>query len=68
MDIAGLGVSVAKQLIENGLISSAAISIILRRRISPDLRMGKSLENLIRAIEDSKSRGMAKLITAWAYA
>ena len=66
MDIAGLGVSVAKQLIENGLISSAADLYYLKAEDIAGLeRMGKkSSENLIRAIEDSKSRGMAKLITA----
>lgn len=66
MDITGLGVSVAKLLIENGLISSAADLYYLKAEDIANLeRMGKkSSENLISAIENSKSRGMAKLIAA----
>lgn len=66
MDIAGLGISVAKLLIENGLISSAADLYYLKAEDIAGLeRMGKkSSENLIRAIEESKTRGMAKLIAA----
>lgn len=66
MDIAGLGVSVVKLLIENGLISSAADLYYLKAENIAGLeRMGKkSSENLIQAIEASKSRGMARLIAA----
>ena len=68
MNIEGLGKSVVKQLIENKFISSSADLYILKDRVDELAeieRMGKkSSQNLIDAIEASKSRGL----TAFFYA
>ena len=66
MDIDGLGESLAKSLIDAGLISTAADLYELEAQSVAMLeRMGKkSAENLIAAIEKSKSAGMAKLLYA----
>ena len=62
MNIEGLGPSVIKQLIENKFISSAADLYTLKDKaeeIANIERMGKkSCENLINAIEISKTRGL----------
>ncbi len=66
MDIDGLGISAVKSLVTSGLISSAADLYYLRAEDVAKLeRMGKkSAENLIKAIEASKSNGLAKLLSA----
>ncbi len=66
MDIDGLGESLAKNLIDAGLISTAADLYELEAQSVAMLeRMGKkSAQNLIAAIEKSKSAGMARLLYA----
>ena len=68
MNIEGLGPSVVKQLIENKFITSSADLYALENRVDELAeieRMGKkSSENLITAIENSKTRGL----TAFFYA
>ena len=64
MDIEGLGPAVVQQLVESGLIRNVADLYSLN---APDVaqldRMGaKSAENLINALEKSKSNDLAKLI------
>ena len=64
MDIEGLGPAVVQQLVEHKLISNVADLYSLRSEDVAALdRMGaKSAENLIRALEKSKSNDLAKLI------
>lgn len=64
MDIEGLGPAVVQQLVESGLISNAADLYGLQAQDVAQLdRMGaKSAENLIRAIEQSKSNDFSKLL------
>ncbi len=66
MDIEGLGESLAKNLIDSGLISTAADLYELEAQsVSMLERMGKkSAENLIAAIDKSRSAGMARLLYA----
>jgi len=66
MAIDGLGPAVVQQLLEAGLIKDAADLYSLRfENLTPVERMGKkSAENLLKAIEDSKERGLAPLIFA----
>jgi len=66
MDIEGLGPSVVKLLCDNGLVSNVADIYKLKAEdISPLERMGdKSAENLVRAVEASKTRGLDRLIYA----
>lgn len=67
MDIEGLGISVCESLISNGLVLSAADLYYLEPQSVAGLdRMGKkSAENLIAAIEGSKSAGLARLVCAF---
>lgn len=67
MDIDGLGISVCELLINNGLVSSPAELYYLRADDVQKLeRMGKkSAENLICAIEKSKSAGLSRLLCAF---
>lgn len=67
MDIDGLGLSVTQTLVREGLISSPAQLYYLDLQQVADLdRMGKkSAENLLNAIEKSKSAGMARLLFAF---
>ena len=67
MDIEGLGISVCESLINNGLVSSAADLYYLEAdKIARLDRMGeKSAANLIAAIENSKSAGLARLLCAF---
>lgn len=67
MDIDGLGISVCELLINNGLVSSPAELYYLRADDVQKLeRMGKkSAENLISAIEKSKSAGLSRLLCAF---
>ena len=66
MDIDGLGPNLVKALVEEGLVHSAADLYTLDAdRVAKLERMGaKSAENLIRAIDASRQRGMARLIYA----
>ncbi len=66
MNIDGLGESVAELLISADLIHSAAdIYTLDRNAVAALERMGeKSADNLIKAIESSKSRGLERLLTA----
>jgi len=66
MDIEGLGPSVVKLLCDSGLVSNVADIYKLKTEdISPLERMGdKSAENLVRAVEASKTRGLDRLIYA----
>ena len=67
MDIEGLGISVCESLINSGLVSSPAELYYLDAQSIATLeRMGKkSAENLVNAIEKSKSAGLAKLLCAF---
>lgn len=64
MDIDGLGISVCESLIASGLVNSAADLYYLDAQSVAALdRMGKkSAENLIAAVEKSKSAGLARLL------
>ncbi|MBR0423059.1 MAG: NAD-dependent DNA ligase LigA [Clostridia bacterium] len=66
MDIEGLGESLINSMVENNMINSAADIYTLRKEdILSMERMGeKSSENLINAIEKSKSRGLDKFLFA----
>jgi DNA ligase (NAD+) len=66
MDIEGLGTAVLEILVEKGIIKTAAdIFTLPKEEIAGIDRMGeKSAENLIKAIESSKTRGLDKLIFA----
>lgn len=66
MNIEGLGPQVVELLLANRLIGDAADLYSLRAEQIESLeRMGrKSAENLVRAIENSKSAGLARLIYA----
>lgn len=66
MDIEGLGISVCESLVNSGLVSSAADLYYLDSAAVASLeRMGKkSATNLLNAIENSKSAGLARLICA----
>ena len=67
MDIDGLGISVCESLINSGMVSSAADLYYLDAQAVAGLeRMGdKSAANLLTAIENSKSAGLAKLLCAF---
>lgn len=67
MDIDGLGIAAAKSLVESSLISSPAGLYYLEAQSVAGLeRMGqKSAENLLAAIEKSKTRGLARLMHAF---
>ncbi len=66
MDIEGMGPSVMQQLIEAGFVKSAADLYYLTAQDLLQLeRMGeKSTENALKAIEESKSRGLERLLYA----
>ena len=67
MDIEGLGISVCESLINSGLVKSpAALYYLDAQSVATLDRMGKkSAENLINAIEKSKSAGLARLLCAF---
>ena len=67
MDIEGLGESVAENLISAGLLTTPAGIYYLKAADVAKLdRMGKkSAENLMNAIEKSKSAGLARLLCAF---
>jgi DNA ligase (NAD+) len=66
MNIDGLGPALVRLLIDNGHIRDAADLYTLQKEDIASLpRMGeKSAENLLAAIEESKTRGAAKLLYA----
>jgi DNA ligase (NAD+) len=66
MDIEGLGPAVMQQLIESGLVKSPADLYFLREEdIAALERMGKkSAENAVKAIKESKNRGLERLLYA----
>ena len=66
MDIAGLGPAQIKMLHEKGLVNSVADLYTLKKEDLVTLdRMGeKSADNLLAAIEASKTRGLARLLFA----
>ena len=67
MDIDGLGISVCESLINSGMVSSAAdIYYLEKDKVAQLERMGdKSAANLMTAIENSKSAGLARLLCAF---
>lgn len=67
MDIDGLGISVCESLISSGMVSSAAdIYYLEKDKVAQLERMGdKSAANLMTAIENSKSAGLARLVCAF---
>ena len=67
MDIEGLGISVCESLINNGLVKDASDLYYLDAQAVAALeRMGdKSAANLMRAIENSKEAGLARLLCAF---
>ena len=66
MDIDGLGPNLVKALVDRGLVKSAADLYGLEAGQVAELeRMGaKSADNLIRAVDASRSQGMARLVYA----
>ncbi|KYO68745.1 NAD-dependent DNA ligase LigA [Thermovenabulum gondwanense] len=66
MDIRGMGPAIVNALLSNGLIKDAADIYYLKREdLIPLERMGeKSVANLLKAIEESKKRPLARLIYA----
>ncbi|MEA4822755.1 MAG: NAD-dependent DNA ligase LigA [Clostridiaceae bacterium] len=67
MDIEGCGPALLQALIDGGFVRDPADLYTLdAQRVANLNRMGnKSAENLMRAIENSKSRGMARLLYAF---
>ena len=67
MDIEGLGISVCESLINSGMVKDASDLYYLNGTAVAGLdRMGeKSASNLINAIENSKSAGLARLLCAF---
>ncbi len=65
MDIEGLGPAIIEQLVDQGLVRSLADLYRLRVEQLQELeRMGrKSAEKLVAAIEASKTRGLARVLT-----
>ncbi len=66
MDIEGMGTSIVEVFVEKGLISSAADLYRLQKDAIAGLdRFGeKSAENLLKSVEESRSRGLDRLIFA----
>ncbi|HTU20800.1 MAG TPA: NAD-dependent DNA ligase LigA, partial [Gemmataceae bacterium] len=64
MDIEGIGEQLAKQLVASGLVTTVADLYRLKKEQLIDLeRMGKlSAQNLLDAIEASKSRGLGRVL------
>ena len=67
MDIEGLGISVCESLINSGMVKDASDLYYLDAQAVASLeRMGdKSAANLMRAIENSKEAGLARLLCAF---
>lgn len=66
MDIVGLGIKIVEQLIEAGLVKDVADLYTLRRERLLELEgfADKKADNLLASIEASKSRSLARLLTA----
>lgn len=66
MDIEGLGEKLVEQLTASGLVRSYGdLYRLTREKLQSLDRMGeKSADNLLKAIEESKQRGLARLLTA----
>lgn len=66
MDVEGIGPALVAQLVDKGLIRDPADLYFLRKEDLVNLeRMGdKSADNLLRALEKSKKRGLAPLLFA----
>lgn len=67
MDIEGLGPAIVEQMIDRGLISSVADLYYINKEDIADMdKMGnKSAENLLSAIEKSKTRDLSRLLFAF---
>lgn len=67
MDIEGLGPQIIEKLVENKLISNSADLYYMNKQALASLdKMGeKSAENILSALEKSKSNGMEKLLYAF---
>ena len=68
MDIEGLGPAVIDQFVDKGLVRDPAdLYSLTAEQVAELERMGeKSAENLVDGIEDSKSRGLERLLAALA--
>jgi len=66
MDIVGLGIKIVEQLVESGLVHDVADLYTLPREKLLELEgfAEKKADNLLQAIENSKNRHLARLITA----
>jgi len=66
MDIEGLGPALIDQLVDQGIVRSLPdLYDLTVEKLSGLERMGKkSAENLVQAIESSKNRGLARVLTA----
>ncbi len=66
MDIVGLGIKIVQQLVEEGLIQDVADLYQLSKQDLVDLEGfgDKKAENILTAIQDSRDRPLARLITA----
>ena len=66
MDIVGLGIKIVEQLVDAGLIHDVADLYTLRKEqlLSLDGFADKKADNLLGAIADSRTRPLARLITA----
>lgn len=66
MDIVGLGIKIVEQLVQNGLVHSPADLYYLRKEDLLKLEgfADKKAENILRAIQESRSRPLARLINA----
>jgi DNA ligase (NAD+) len=66
MDIVGLGIKIVEQLIESGLVKDVADLYTLKRDQLLELEgfKDKKADNLLTAIESSKSQSLARLIAA----
>ena len=66
MDIDGLGIKIVEQLVQEGLIHDVADLYTLRKKNLLELEgfAGKKADNLLAAIESSKSRPLSRLINA----
>ena len=66
MDILGLGIRIVEQLVETGLVHDVADLYTLTREdlLALEGFADKKVDNLLQAIDDSRSRPLARLITA----
>ena len=66
MDIVGLGIRIVVQLVESGLVRDLAdvFSITKEQLLELEGFAEKKAENLIQAIQDSRERPLARMITA----